>query len=253
MAKKYLGDEIDIHAGGEDLIFPHHENEIAQTESCTGKEFAKYWVHNGLIKVNGQKMSKSLGNSLLMSDLLKDYSNEAIKFALLQTNYRNDINITNDLFPDAEKHLYEFYKVFVSAKAAGIEIDGEFPEIDKTFDDALSDDFNTALAISELFGYFKKIKGLIAQKDPIAGNMLSQIKKTYSLLGFFTKNAEEFVKNYEKSHAEPVPEEISALANEMQSARQNKDYQKADALRAEIIAKGYTVMISKDGVTVKKA
>ena len=99
----------------------------------------------------------------------------------------------------------------------------------------------------------EKIKGLIAQKDPIAGNMLSQIKKTYSLLGIFTKNAEEFVKNYEKSHAEPVPEEISALANEMQLARQNKDYQKADALRAEIIAKGYTVMISKDGVTVKKA
>lgn len=253
MNKVAFGEQIDLHGGGRDLIFPHHENEIAQTEALTGKQFVKYWVHNGLIKVNGQKMSKSLGNSLLMSDLLKDYSNEAIKFALLQTNYRNDINITNDLFPDAEKHLYEFYKVFVSAKAAGIEIDGEFPEIDKTFDDALSDDFNTALAISELFGYFKKIKGLIAQKDPIAGNMLSQIKKTYSLLGIFTKNAEEFVKNYEKSHAEPVPEEISALANEMQSARQNKDYQKADALRAEIIAKGYTVMISKDGVTVKKA
>ena len=97
------------------------------------------------------------------------------------------------------------------------------------------------------------LKSKIANGDLTAGADINQIKKTYSLLGIFTKNAEEFVKNYEKSHAEPVPEEISALANEMQSARQNKDYQKADALRAEIIAKGYTVMISKDGVTVKKA
>ncbi|MCD8205703.1 MAG: cysteine--tRNA ligase, partial [Clostridia bacterium] len=99
MNRAAFGDQIDIHGGGRDLIFPHHENEIAQTESLTGKEFAKYWTHNGLIKVNGQKMSKSLGNSLLLDDLLKKYTNEAIKFALLSENYRSDINITDDLFP----------------------------------------------------------------------------------------------------------------------------------------------------------
>ena len=105
MNRAAFGDQIDIHGGGRDLIFPHHENEIAQSESLTGKRFAKYWTHNGLIKVNGQKMSKSLGNSLLLEDLLKKYTNEAIKFALLQTNYRNDINITDTLFPEAERHL----------------------------------------------------------------------------------------------------------------------------------------------------
>ena len=253
MNKQAFGDQIDLHGGGRDLIFPHHENEIAQTEALTGKQFVKYWVHNGLIKVNGQKMSKSLGNSLLMSDLLKKYSNESIKFALLQTNYRNDINVTDDLFPDAEKHLYEFYKVFVLAEKDGVEIKGDYPEIDQAFDNALSDDFNTALALSELFGYFKKIKNLLSSDKVTAGNMLAQIKKTYSLLGLFTKNALEFVTNYEKTHVEDIPEEILSLANQMQGARAEKDYAKADALRAEILSKGYLVMISKDGVTVKKA
>ena len=198
-------------------------------------------------------MSKSLGNGLLMSELLKKHSNESIKFALLQTNYRNDINITDDLFPEAEKHLYEFYKVFVSALESGIIIDGDYAEIDQKFDEALSDDFNTALALSELFGYFKKIKSLILTKDQTAGKMLSQIKKTYSLLGIFTKDAKSVVEEYEKKHGEEVPEEITALAQKMQSARLEKDYAKADEIRAEIIAKGYVVMISKDGVTVKKA
>lgn len=253
MNKQAFGEQIDLHGGGRDLIFPHHENEIAQTEALTGKQFVKYWVHNGLIKVNGQKMSKSLGNSLLMSDLLKKHPNEVIKFALLSTNYRNDINITDDLFPDAEKHLYEFYKVFDDAQKKGIKIEGEYKEIDEKFDEALSDDFNTALALSELFAYFKKIKSLVASKDPVAGNMLSQIKKTYSLLGLFTKDPSEFVVNYEKTHKEDVPEEILALASKMQDARQNKDYATADSLRAEILAKGYLVMISKDGVSVKKA
>lgn len=253
MNKQAFGEQIDLHGGGRDLIFPHHENEIAQTEALTGKQFVKYWVHNGLIKVNGQKMSKSLGNSLLMSDLLKKYSNEAIKFALLQTNYRNDINVTDDLFPDAEKHLYEFYKVFATAINMGIKIEGDYEEIDKSFDDALSDDFNTALALSELFAHFKKIKGLLTSDSQTAGKMLSQIKKTYSLLGLFTKDPTVFVKEYEKNHQDPIPEEMLNLANQMQQARLEKNYAKADQLRAEILNSGYQVMISKDGVTVKKA
>lgn len=252
MNKKAFGDQIDIHGGGRDLIFPHHENEIAQSEALTGKQFVKYWVHNGLIKVNGQKMSKSLGNSLLMSDLLKEYSDEAIKFALLSSNYRNDINVTPELFPDAEKHIYEFYKVYAEAENAGVKIQGEYPEIDEKFDRAMSDDFNAALAISDLYGYFKTIKRLIAEKDDKAGAMLAQIKKTYSLLGLFLKNPAEYVKGYESKHSEPVPKTILDLAGEMQSARLNKDYARADALRAQILSAGYTVMISKDGVSVKK-
>ena len=99
MNRAAFGDQIDLHGGGRDLIFPHHENEIAQTEALTGKRFAKYWTHNGLIKVNGQKMSKSLGNSLLLSDLLDRYSEESLKFALLSNNYRNDVNVTDESVP----------------------------------------------------------------------------------------------------------------------------------------------------------
>ncbi len=253
MNRKAFGDEVDIHGGGRDLIFPHHENEIAQSEALTGKQFVKYWVHNGLIKVNGQKMSKSLGNSLLLSDLLKKYSNEAVKFALLQTNYRNDINITDNLFPEAERHLYEFYKVFCEAEEVGIKIEGDYPEIDEAFDRAMSDDFNTALALSDLYAFFKKIKTAVAAKDPVAGKMLSQVKKTYSLLGLFRFDPETYVKNYEKTHEEPVPENVRALAEKMQAARAAKDYALSDSIRAEILASGYAVMISKDGVSVKKA
>lgn len=253
MNRKAFGDEVDIHGGGRDLIFPHHENEIAQSEALTGKQFVKYWVHNGLIKVNGQKMSKSLGNSLLLSDLLKKYSNEAVKFALLQTNYRNDINITDNLFPEAERHLYEFYKVFCEAEEAGIKIEGDYPEIDEAFDRAMSDDFNTALALSDLYAFFKKIKAAVAAKDPVAGKMLSQVKKTYSLLGLFRFDPETYVKNYEKTHEEPIPENVRALAEKMQAARASKDYALSDSIRAEILASGYAVMISKDGVSVKKA
>lgn len=253
MNRKAFGDEVDIHGGGRDLIFPHHENEIAQSEALTGKQFVKYWVHNGLIKVNGQKMSKSLGNSLLLSDLLKKYSNEAVKFALLQTNYRNDINITDNLFSEAERHLYEFYKVFCEAEEAGIKIEGDYPEIDEAFDRAMSDDFNTALALSDLYAFFKKIRAAVAEKDPVAGKMLSQVKKTYSLLGLFRFDPETYVKNYEKTHEEPVPENVRALAEKMQAARAAKDYALSDSIRAEILASGYAVMISKDGVSVKKA
>ncbi len=116
MNRAAFGDQIDIHGGGRDLIFPHHENEIAQSEALTGKRFVRYWTHNGLIKVNGQKMSKSLGNSLLLEDLLARYSDEAVKFALLSTNYKNDVNITDALFPEAEAHLIRFYTAIAEAE-----------------------------------------------------------------------------------------------------------------------------------------
>lgn len=250
MNKKTFGDCIDIHGGGRDLIFPHHENEIAQTEALTGKQFVKYWIHNGLIKVNGQKMSKSLGNSLLLKDLLDKYSAETIKFALLQTNYRSDINITDNLFPDAEKKLLEFYGIIRAAEDKGIKIEGENKEIDNEFNSAMDDDFNTALAISNLYGLFKKIKAKVNAGDISAGADIAQIKKTYSLLGLFVTSAEKFILKYGKK--EEIPSEIKTLADKMQEARKVKDYATADALRNEITNAGYVIKISKDGYEIEK-
>lgn len=260
MNRAAFGDQIDLHGGGRDLIFPHHENEIAQTEALTGKRFVKYWTHNGLIKVNGQKMSKSLGNSLLLADLLDKYSDEAIKFALLQTNYRGDINITDDLFPEAEKHIRDFYLTLSQAEKA--KRGGLLPEksdeayavkADEAFDKAMDDDFNTALALSGLFGLFKEARGYLAANDAKGVALADQIKKTYALLGLFRKTPEEYLSWYDKTHEEIIPAEVMALAEERKAARANKEWQRSDELRAKITALGYAVKDTKDGYELKKA
>ncbi len=252
MNRKAFGDRIDIHGGGRDLIFPHHENEIAQTEALTGKQFASYWIHNGLIKVNGQKMSKSLGNSLFLKDLLDLYSPEVIKFALLQSNYRGDINVTDNLFPDAEKHLYDFYKIIDAVYSAFGEEQGENEIIDKDFNSAMDDDFNTALAISNLFGYFKSIKAKLASGDKSAVNDVKQIIKTYSLIGLFQENPKDYIRAYDKKHSEAIPQEVLAIAEERKHARQNKDWAKSDLLREKLASLGYSVKDSKDGYELIK-
>ena len=254
MNRTAFGEQIDIHGGGRDLIFPHHENEIAQTEALTGKQFVKYWTHNGLIKVNGQKMSKSLGNSLLLAELLEKYSEEAVKFALLQTNYRNDINITDDLFPEAQKHVLGFYETLAAVDSARLEANDEGRDeakrIDEEFNACMSDDFNTALALSNLFGYFKDIKKYLAVGDAKAAAYAAQIRETYGLLGFFKKDAAAFVEEYKKE--ESIPAEVKAVAEERWAARLNKDWAKSDELRAKLAELGYAVKDSKTGYELTK-
>ncbi len=250
MNRAAFGDQIDVHGGGRDLVFPHHENEIAQSEALTGKRFVKYWTHNGLIKVNGQKMSKSLGNSLLLEDLLAKYSNEAIKFALLSTNYRADINITDQLFPDAEAHLVRFYTAIAAAEQAFPNESGTEESIDKAFDAAMGDDFNTALALADLFGYFKEVARLTAANDPKARRMTNQIRKTYSLLGLFKKDAKEYLGQY--APKEDIPAEVLAVAVERQRAREEKNWQKSDELREKLKEMGYTVKDMKGGYELAK-
>ena len=250
MNRAAFGEQIDIHGGGRDLVFPHHENEIAQSEALTGKRFAKYWMHNGLIKVNGQKMSKSLGNSLLLSDLLDKYSDEAIKFALLSSGYRNDVNITDTFFSDAEAHLVRFYTALARAEKAFPAENGGEEEIDNKFDLAMSDDFNAALALADLFGYVKEISRLTEAGDSRAKRMANQIRRTYSLLGLFRRDAEAYLNEYGK--AKDVPEEVLALAEERKAARANRDWAKSDELRERLKALGYAVKDGKEGYELTK-
>lgn len=256
MNRAAFGEQIDLHGGGRDLTFPHHENEIAQSESLTGKTFAKYWTHNGLIKVNGQKMSKSLGNSLLLSDLLEKYSNEAIKFALLATNYRNDINVTDDLFPEAEKHIRSFYQIIaeVEEKAGGMtETSDVSLPIEEEFDRCMSDDFNTALALSNLFGYFKEIKSMLSRGDGACVKAVEELKKTYSLLGLFKKEAKIYLAWYEGKTQGTIPEEVQKIAEERFAARLEKNWAKSDELRAKLSELGYAVKDSKEGYELIKS
>lgn len=235
-----FGEQIDIHGGGRDLLFPHHENEIAQTESLTGKPFAKYWTHNGLIKINGQKMSKSLGNSLLMKDLRAKFSVESIKFALLQNSYHSDINITDNLFPDAEKHMLSFYKILLEAQTKFKPNSTEDESVSKNFDEAMRDDFNTAKALSYLFGIFKTIKEKIQNNDSSAIATVNSVVKTYSLLGLFKEDPKIFIEKFSTNNS--IPKDIFSLAEERKQARLNKDYATSDLLRDKILTLGYTIL-----------
>ncbi len=249
MNRAAFGDQIDIHGGGRDLMFPHHENEIAQSEALTGKRFAKYWTHNGLIKVDGQKMSKSLGNSLLLENLLNEYSSDAIKFALLSNNYRNDINITADLFKEAERHMKEFYSAIDRCEKAFGPLEGENSEIDKKFDLCMDDDFNTALALSELFSIFKNISKKIEKKDESAKADCAQVKKTYSLLELFLKSPKEYFKELDKKTPE-TPFEVKEMAKMRWQAKKDKNWPEADRLRGEIDKLGYAIKDNKDGYEI---
>ncbi len=250
MIRAAFGEQIDIHGGGRDLIFPHHENEIAQSEALTGKRFVKYWMHNGLIKVNGQKMSKSLGNSLLLDDLMDKFSPDALKFALLSNNYRGDVNVTDELFPSAEAHVARFYSLIARAEAAFPAEQGVEEEIDRKFDAAMSDDFNTALALADLFGYFKEVARLLDAGDARARRMTNQIRRTYALLGLFKLDPAEYRRRYERE--EEIPAEVRAVAEERRAARAQKDWAKSDELRERLKQMGYAVKDAKEGYTLTK-
>ncbi len=246
-----LGEQIDIHGGGRDLIFPHHENEIAQTEALTGKQFAKYWIHNGLVKINGQKMSKSLGNGITLQELLDKYDNEVIRFALLQTNYKNDINIVDGLFDEAEKQLYNFY-VIINNVEKTYQSDKISEFVDKEFNECMDDDFNTSKAISNLFGYFKQINNKLKNNDATCIEDVNAIKQTYNLLGLFKHNAEDFINKINNKNNSKIPDEVLKLANERWIYKRNKDYIKADELRNKLLELGYNVKDSKDGYNILK-
>ena len=246
----HLGEQIDIHGGGRDLIFPHHENEIAQTECLTGKPFAKYWVHNGLLKLNGQKMSKSLGNVISIQELLEKYGAEVIRFGILQTNYKNDINITDNLFSEAEKHMLDFYKVLAEVEKLNINSSKLNSVIDEEFNQSMDDDFNTAKALANLFGYFKTMKLKLAQKDDSVVEDYNAIKKTYSLLGLFTEDAKSFIEKH--SLVQAIPAEVLELANKRMQARKEKNFALSDALREQIKAFGYEIKDNKEGFELNK-
>lgn len=253
MNLKALGEQIDIHGGGRDLIFPHHENEIAQTEAYTGRRFVKYWTHNGLIKVNGQKMSKSLGNSVLLEDLIKKYHPEVVKFALLQTNYRNDVNITDTFFDDAERHILNFNKTILNAYEKLKPTTKKTKSIDSDFNLAMDDDFNSAKALANLFGYFKTINQKIEDKDSSAIADINQIRETYSLLGLFSNDPRIIIESIEsKSNSYEIPTEVKRLADERWKSKKEREWKTADELRAKIDELGFKVKDTPEGYEIEK-
>ena len=250
MANRFLGKTIDIHCGGEDLVFPHHENEIAQSECANGCEFAKFWMHNGFINVDKRKMSKSLGNFFTVREVAEKYGYEPIRYIMVASHYRSPINYSVEIIEQAVASLARLYslKTTLKEKISDCKIDGgEVPSFlakyEEDFSNALADDLNTADALGTLFSLVKEINILITTEQGI--NTLKACEETFlrlaDVLGFLYVKQEE-----------SVDEEIENLILERTEARKNKNFARADEIRDILKEKGIELLDTKDGVKWRK-
>lgn len=249
MSMKYLGDTLDIHGGGQDLKFPHHENEIAQSEAATGKPFANYWMHNGYINIDNKKMSKSAGNFFTVRDILKEFRGPAVRLFMLSAHYLNPINFSRELLAQSETAYDRILNcrdnlkfIMEHPKDAPVDIKPVVAAASEKFNEAMDDDLNTADAIGGIFEYVKELNTLFAdggrQEDAKAALALLD-----TLLGVLGIQPEE--------EAE-IPQEIFEMAERRKAARAEKNWTEADRLRDEIAARGYELKDTPDGVKINK-
>ena len=255
MSKKYLGDEIDIHAGGEDLIFPHHENEIAQSEAANDKPFAKYWMHNAFLNIDNKKMSKSAGNFFTVRDISKKYDLQVLRFFMLSAHYRSPLNFSSELM-EAAQNGYDRIVTSVSnlnylLKSA----EGSMTEEEKKlaeeasayrtrFDEAMDDDFNTADALSVIFELvkFANTNAGEGSSREFVQYLKDEITEPCDVCGLIAEKKEEILDS-----------DIEALIAERQAARKEKDFRRADEIRDELLAKGIVLEDTREGVKWKRA
>ncbi|NLJ65321.1 MAG: cysteine--tRNA ligase [Christensenellaceae bacterium] len=249
MSTVHLGETVDIHCGGQDLIFPHHENEVAQSEGAFGKPFVNYWMHNGFLNIDDEKMSKSLGNFFTVRDILKKYDAETVRMFLLSAHYRNPLNFSEDILKQTEASLQRLYTardkaLFLQGKASGDEYkqgeDEIVKAIDETltkFENAMDDDLNTAEGMGALFElvYIMNTELSGESSKKLVDYSLNTLNKICDVLGLLMKGAEE------------LPEEVQKLAKEREIARKEKNWALSDELRDKISAMGYTVEDTPEG------
>ena len=254
MSKKYLGEQIDIHAGGEDLIFPHHENEIAQSEAANGKEFSHYWMHNGFLNIDNVKMSKSLGNFFTVREISEKYDLQVLRFFMLSAHYRSPLNFSADLMAASKNGLDRILTAVDRLK--GINgVDGEMTEAENEaykqvdeyvakFEAAMEDDFNTADAVSAIFELvkFANVNMTEASTKAFVQKVLNEITVLCDVLGIITDKKEEL-----------LDADIEALIEERQAARKARNFARADEIRAQLLEKGIVLEDTREGVKWKRA
>ena len=256
MSKKYLGEEIDIHAGGEDLIFPHHENEIAQSEAVNGKTFAKYWMHNAFLNIDNHKMSKSLGNFRTVREISEQYDLQILRFFMLSAHYRSPLNFSAELMEASRNGLERIVNAaenlkFLSGNAKTEDMtEKEKTDLEKTedfvkaFEAAMDDDFNTADAIASIFDLVKYCNTTADGNSSreYTEKLLSVLQKLADVMGLIVNKKEEI-----------LDEDIEALIEERQAARKAKDFARADQIRDELAGKGIILEDTREGVKWKRA
>jgi len=256
MSNKYLGSSIDIHAGGEDLVFPHHENEIAQSEAANGVPFSNYWMHNAFLNINNHKMSKSAGNFFTVKDIAEKYPLQVLRFFMLNAHYRSPLNFSDDLMNSASSSLERICNSVSNLKhIKDVATARDFSDDDKNyettlnalsdkFDAAMDDDFNTADAIAAIFEIVKLANSYITSDSPIELVNISydRIVKLCDILGIICEKEEEM-----------LDEEVEALINERQNARKERNFARADEIRDELLAKGIVLEDTREGVRWKRS
>ena len=256
MSKKYLGEKIDIHAGGEDLIFPHHENEIAQSEAANGKDFAKYWMHNGFLNIDNKKMSKSEGNFFTVREIEEKFDLQVLRFFMLSVHYRSPLNFSRELMEAAKNGLDRiktavFNLEHLADVATEKEVTKEEQEslslaegLENKFNAAMEDDFNTADAISAIFELVKLANTTASAESSkeFLEILLKKITVLCDILGIEVEKEEEL-----------LDDEIERLIEERQAARKNRDFARADQIRDELLEKGIVLEDTREGVRWKRA
>ena len=256
MSKKYLGEEIDIHAGGEDLIFPHHENEIAQSECCNGKIFARYWMHNGFLNIDNRKMSKSLGNFRTVRQIGEQYDLQVLRFFMLSAHYRSPLNFSADLMEAAKNSLERILEA--AGKLSDRKDNGATENITEEelallkeaegfvtkFEAAMDDDFNTADALAAIFELVKFANTNVDENSSreFAGGLYEELFKLSDVLGLKIEKKEEI-----------LDKEIEDLIQERQAARKAKDFKRADEIRDKLLKKGIILKDTREGVKWQRA
>ena len=244
MSLENLGRHFDIHGGGPDLLFPHHENEIAQSECASDHKFANYWMHSGLLKINGEKMSKSLGNFAMLKDLFASYHPEVIRYYLISSHYRSSLNFDSDSLDQARSALTRLYQ---AASLAPLQESDLHDDSVKEFKDSMNDDLNTPEALSILFGLAKSVNSSQDAQDQ--SMYASTMKELGKVLGLLNDSPEAFL----QYGANLTDEEINQKIKERNQARDTKDFLKADQIRDELAAQGILLDDSSDGTSWKKS
>jgi cysteinyl-tRNA synthetase len=277
MSMKYLGETFDIHGGGKDLVFPHHENEIAQSEGATGKIFARYWIHNGFINIDKEKMSKSLGNFLTIKDVLKQWHAEVLRLFFLSSHYRSPLDYTEESLKEAKSGLDRFYSTLKAvqdeitrpAQPKGKVDSPAFKEAQQAiesfqarFEEAMDDDFNTAQALGYFFDLQTYLNGLLnLSKGRPTEEILSLLKKGSEyfskmgwIFGLFRDDPENYLNEQRKAGLKKLTvseEEILILIEERNAARKEKNWKRADEVRNELLAKGIVLEDTPSGTNWK--
>ncbi|MGN0382754.1 MAG: cysteine--tRNA ligase, partial [Eubacterium sp.] len=254
MSKRYLGDEIDIHAGGEDLIFPHHENEIAQSEAANGVQFSKYWMHNGFLNIDNKKMSKSLGNFFTVRDIAQKYDLQVLRFFMLSAQYRSPINFSAELMEAAKNGLDRIITAVEKLKSTeGKDIPASneenenlklIKELVLKFEKAMEDDFNTADAISAIFEMVKLSNSTVDGNSSklYIQSIKNDILTLCDVMGIIPERKEEI-----------LADDIEEMIEKRNQARKNKNFVLADQIRDELLSKGIILEDTREGVKWKKA